>query len=46
MILEEIINIFETAERYGHMVDSPEGIKVIHMSDTLAKQIATELRRV
>lgn len=39
-------DMLATAPRVGHEVDDPEGHCCIHISDTLARQIATRLREI
>jgi hypothetical protein len=41
--LEEIAITLAASERLGDDEDSPEGVRFIHMSDTLAKRIEKRL---
>lgn len=44
LYLAQLANDFDNASRFGSEEDVPEGERYIVMSDTLARQIATELR--
>jgi len=43
--LAEIVRMLRSAYRYGEAVDVPEGSRVIHLSDTLALQMADYLEQ-
>ena len=44
-IIEKLIGLLENAPRMGAEIDSPEGERYIQISDTLAKELAEELRQ-
>ena len=44
--LLEIAETFERAERMGQPEDMPEGSRYIGITDTLAKELTTELRAI
>lgn len=46
MRLSEIADALDSAERQGKIPDNPEGSGYIMISDTLAKQIANNLREI
>jgi outer membrane protein assembly factor BamD (BamD/ComL family) len=40
----EAAEALDAADRHGSATDEPEGVRVIHMTDTLAKEFAQRLR--
>ena len=45
-ILLKIANELDEADRLGGSLDVPEGMRYIIMSDTLAKELASTIRKV
>lgn len=45
-VLDETIKLLRSAPRIGQEQDSPEGVRNIQISDTLARYIADELEKV
>jgi len=43
-IFNEILNVFENAERLGAEKDEPEGTRYIQISETLVNQFISRLR--
>lgn len=44
--LNELANGLDMAGRLGSEKDNPEGVRYIQISDTLAKDMARDLRRI
>lgn len=44
--LYDLANILDATGRIGEDEDSPEGVRFIQVSDTLAKQISMRLKRI
>ena len=45
-ILLEIADVLDKVDRQGSDEDSPEGVRYITLSDTYAKELAAQLRRI
>ena len=43
-VIDELIKLFRDAPRIGESEDTPEGVRYIQISDTLAQKIVHELR--
>ena len=44
LALEQVLNLLEHGARTGEAVDEPEGVRVVSLSDTLARRLARQLR--
>lgn len=45
-IVQELIDLFETAPRSGASKDEPEGVRYIQISDTLARDLLQRLKNL
>ena len=45
-VLKKISELLDNAKRYGTEKDEPEGSRYIQISDTLARQLSEDLKRI